>query len=73
MAPSPRRPGTALKRTGAVLLITGSLIGIVVSFVQEGGVVVLAISVLTSLMIVTGAFFFWRGRQVPKADEGRLT
>ena len=57
--------GKNLKRTGKFLLITGFLLGMVLQFVPDSELneAMLMIDFFLVIMIIGGAFLFWRGRQ----------
>src|ERR1044071_5748003 len=80
MAQSQPRAGKALRRTGVVLLIVGVVSGYVIRLLGQNPATseLLPFTFLPILMILAGAFFFWRGRQyaaratahVPSAGSG---
>jgi hypothetical protein len=62
-----------LKRTGVVLIVAGMILGFAFRFVPDGEWTgtVFALALGTVLMMIAGAFLFWRGRQYAGQDHAR--
>ena len=60
-----RAPGTARKAIGVTLIVVGVIVGLVFRFIPDSEMdeTLVVISFLPILMLLGGAFLFWRGRQ----------